>query len=129
MSEPLVCWKCGAALQEVPLPMSRRVQCPTCTAELHVCRMCQFYDHRVSNQCTEDRAEEVREKERANFCDYFKPRPGAYVRRDDSKAEAAKTQLDGLFGTGSEKEETRSQDDAAREKLKQLFGSGDKKDE
>ncbi|MFQ6022271.1 MAG: hypothetical protein ACE5NW_06080 [Acidiferrobacterales bacterium] len=126
MSTPLVCWKCGASLKE--LPLSRRAECTDCGAELHVCRMCAFYDPRVSNHCTEDRAEDVSEKERANFCDYFKPRPNAYVQRNDSKARAAKTQLDGLFAAG-EKSETRSPGEAARDKLGRLFGSGDKKDE
>ncbi|MFQ5994106.1 MAG: hypothetical protein ACE5K1_03350 [Acidiferrobacterales bacterium] len=92
-----------------------------------MCKMCQFYDPRVSDQCTEDRAEEVREKERANFCDYFKPKPNAYVQRDDSKAQAAKAELDGLFDAGSQNTDTSPQDDQARQELEQLFRSGKKK--
>ena len=37
--------------------------------------------HAVAKHCREPIAEEVKDKERANFCDYFKPRPGAYSAR------------------------------------------------
>ena len=30
----LVCWKCGASLDEIPLPLSRRAECPGCGAEI-----------------------------------------------------------------------------------------------
>ncbi len=91
--------------------------------------MCAFYDPRVNSRCTEDRAEEVREKERANFCDYLKPKLGAYLARDGSRILAAKTQLEDLFGTPTGKAKACSEPDAAREKLEGLFGSGgDKKD-
>jgi len=82
------------------MPLSRRAECPQCQAELHVCRLCHFYDPRVEGKCREDRAEEVREKERANFCDYFKPRPGAFKAKDVARSEAAKGQIDSLFGGG-----------------------------
>jgi hypothetical protein len=121
-----VCWKCGASLKTEPLPLSRRAVCAVCDAELHVCRLCQFYDPRVSDQCTEDRAEQVREKDRANFCDYFKPKPGAYVARDDTRAVAAKVRLDGLFGDTGQNDAPGSADDKARMLLDKLFEPGDK---
>jgi hypothetical protein len=106
----------------VPLPLSRRAQCLACEAELHVCRLCQFYDPRVKEQCTEDRAEEVREKELANFCDYFKPKPEAYVRRDDSRAQTAKAKLDGFFDSAHAQAEGPAPAAPARDRLEQLFG-------
>ncbi len=118
MASPLVCWKCGAPLEGVPLPLSRRAVCPVCEAEQHVCRMCELYDPRVKYACREERAEEVREKELANFCDYFKPRPNAHVVRDDAKAHAAKARLDGLCGGDPAGE---ADGDATRERLEQLF--------
>ena len=103
MEEPtLVCWKCGTALKGVPMPLSRRAECLACHAELHVCRLCHFYAPRVEGKCREDRAEEVREKERANFCDYFTPA--------DRAGEAPS-------GAGKSPEEQ------AREKWKRLFKS------
>lgn len=48
--------------------------CAGCGADLHSCVHCRFFDPGRSNQCSEPRAEWVREKDRANFCGYFVPR-------------------------------------------------------
>jgi hypothetical protein len=40
----------------------------------------------------------VRDKERANFCDWFKPRPRAFDAAGASAEAAAKAAIDGLFG-------------------------------
>lgn len=122
----LICWNCGGSLKGELLPLSRRAVCGACNAELHVCRLCQFYDPRVSDQCTEDRAEQVREKDRANFCDYFKPKPGAYVARQDTKSVAAKAVLNGLFGGAAQNGDSGSAGDKARGLLDDLFKPGDK---
>lgn len=114
----LVCWKCGASLRELPLPLSRMAECPQCKAELHACRMCQFYAPHTTRQCSEIRAEEVIKKEQANYCDWFKPRPGAFDARAQAKATAAKSKLDALFG-GDAAPETK---DPAREAAENLFG-------
>ena len=128
--ETAVCWKCGAPLEDIPLPLSRQAECRRCAAELHVCRMCTSYDPRVAGQCTEDRAEDVTEKDRANFCDYFILRPDAYQPRDAAKAREARAQLEALFGldepgsgpsgAGGHSEKA----DAARAELERLFGLG-----
>ncbi len=98
MAHDLVCWKCGAALAVLTLPLSRRDECPRCRAELHVCRMCVDFDLRVAKHCREPTAEEVSDKTRANFCDHFAPRAGAYVASDTSAAERARQELERLFG-------------------------------
>src|ERR1700746_298296 len=87
MAHDLVCWKCGASLAELSLPLRRLEECPKCRAELHVCRMCVDYDPRVAKACREPTAEEVNDKTRANFCDHFKPRPGAYPPPNIAEAE------------------------------------------
>lgn len=96
MPELLQCWKCGATLVAVILPMSRREECPNCSADQHVCRLCRFYDTAVADACREDRAEQVSDKERANFCDYFAPQEGAF--KALSHAGDARAQLAALFG-------------------------------
>lgn len=119
----LVCWKCGASLAALPLPLSREAECPKCRAYQHCCRLCRFYNPRLTSQCDEERAEEVRNKEGANFCDWFKPRPEAYRLPREAKSQSAKTKLDDLFGRSSaspDKSET------AQDKLGDLFGSGKK---
>jgi hypothetical protein len=101
MGHTLVCWKCGADLSALTLPLSRRDECKKCGADLHVCRLCSDYDERIAKKCREPIAEEVFEKTRANFCDYFAPRAGAYVPADTSAATAARSELERLFGPKS----------------------------
>ena len=98
MAHDLVCWKCGASLAALTLPLRRLEECPKCRAQQHVCRMCVDYDTRVAKHCREPTAEEVRDKEHANFCDFFKPRPAAYLAPDTAELEWARAQLDRLFG-------------------------------
>jgi len=118
----LVCWKCGASLAEVTLPLRRLEECRTCGAELHVCRLCEWYCVTVAKQCREPIAEEVKDKERANFCDYFKPRPGAYSRADVSASDKARSDLDALFGGGAKSAAPEpSAADRAKAELDKLF--------
>ena len=102
MNEPLVCWRCGATLEQVPLPLSRRAECPDCGAELHVCRMCRNFDPNLVDGCREDAAEPPGDKDRANFCDWFEPLPGAYQAGDTVKTEEARARLGALFGEAGE---------------------------
>jgi ribosome-binding protein aMBF1 (putative translation factor) len=97
MAHTLVCWKCGAALAALSLPLMRRDECPACRAELHVCRMCRDYDTSKAKHCREPTAEEVSDKQHANFCDFFAPREGAYTPASGAAAEA-KSALEKLFG-------------------------------
>jgi hypothetical protein len=98
MAHDLSCWKCGAALAALSLPLRRLDECPKCRAELHVCRLCIEYDTRVAKHCREPTAEEVRDKERANFCDFFKPRAGAYTPPNIAEVEKSRAELARLFG-------------------------------
>ncbi|MCE7902435.1 MAG: hypothetical protein DYH20_07200 [Gammaproteobacteria bacterium PRO9] len=94
----LQCWRCGASLAGLSLPIGRTEECPGCHSQLHVCRMCQSYDPRVPKQCREDDAEEVRSKDRANFCDWFKPRAGAFDSAGAAADQAARSAAEALFG-------------------------------
>jgi ribosomal protein L40E len=98
MSHDLVCWKCGARLAALSLPLRRLDECPQCRAELHVCRMCVEYSTSVAKHCREPTAEEVRDKTSANFCDHFKPRAGAYTPPNTAAISEAQAALAKLFG-------------------------------
>lgn len=125
MEPDLVCWKCGGPIKDIPMPLGRLSECKTCHAELHVCRLCEFFDQYIADQCREPVADFVKEKERANFCDYFKPKSDAYTLKDNSGEQAARSELDALFGLASgHDKETKSEAGEVREKLDQLFGSG-----
>lgn len=129
-SEEIACWKCGARLPaDIPLPLSRRSKCSHCNADLHVCRQCRFYDTSKNNACREPMAERVVHKERANFCDYFEPSPGAFTESDSPESTASKEKLNELFGLDSAGSgdinampgDILSEEEASREKLNQLF--------
>jgi hypothetical protein len=117
--EELHCWRCGASLADLTPPIERRDECPVCRAQLYVCKFCEFYDPSVAKQCREPVAEEVKDKERANFCGYFKPNPRAYVPADTASANKARAELDVLFGTAGAPSTTSS---SARDALDKLFG-------
>ncbi|HEX5789039.1 MAG TPA: hypothetical protein VFY03_12720 [Woeseiaceae bacterium] len=97
MAHDFACFRCGASLGAMSLPFSRRDQCPDCGVDLHVCRMCSHFDKRVARQCREDGAEDVKEKEKANFCDWFKPSQGAFDPGRKSEADKAREALEALF--------------------------------
>jgi len=122
--DDLVCWKCGASLAALTLPLRRQDVCRACDAELHCCRLCEFHDTTVAKQCREPIAEEVKDKTRANFCDYFRPRPGAWTAPDPA-AKSAHAALDALFGgTAAASGAPAAGDDAAsraRSALDDLF--------
>ncbi len=72
-----------------------RDECPHCGADLHICKNCFFYDVTAENDCREPSAELVLDKERANFCECFRPA------EDDQAAagpgDEVKKQLEALF--------------------------------
>jgi len=96
-SDSLVCWNCGASLEGLSLPLRRLETCKACNAELHVCKLCADYHTGYAKHCREPTAEEVRKKTEANFCDHFKPRPGAYFGKDQAEIDRTKAALAQLF--------------------------------
>ena len=137
----LLCWNCGASLDDVPRPISRHATCDKCFNELHCCRLCKYYDPKRSMQCFEDRADPPLQKENANFCDFFAPSAKAFETQTVHRSDAAKTQLSALFGSAdetTEEDETTveepsspadapqspaSKEQIAAQKLKDLFKS------
>lgn len=97
MAQSLVCWNCGASLEEVPRPISRHANCPSCYEVLHCCRMCRWYAPGRPQDCDHDRADPPVHKEGANFCEYFSPQRNAWASEVDERKAAARSQLDSLF--------------------------------
>lgn len=127
MTDTLSCWRCGASLAQLSLPLPRLDECPDCGNYLHVCRMCRWFDPNVAKSCREDDAEEVKEKERANFCDYFAPWAGAYDVAAGATEQRARGQLDALFGDTAEQADAAGAADS-RQEAESLFGNGKKSD-
>lgn len=122
MTETWTCWKCGGELVDLLLPLARLAECPHCRAQLHVCRMCTFYDPAVGQQCREPVADSVTDKQRANFCGYFQLKLNVSSAQPDQSA-TARALADALFGgaTPAFEPEARSPEELAREQLEQLF--------
>ncbi len=95
----LQCGKCHAVIKVDAPRVGLRDVCPSCDADLHTCRNCKFYDPTKHNQCAEPQADWVRDKEGANYCDYFSPNPVllAGEGRASAKADEAKKKFDSLF--------------------------------
>ena len=105
MTNVLVCWKCGIALTDQPLPLSRLAVCTKCRVYLHSCRLCLFYDPRLTRKCREQDAEEVSDTERANFCAYFKVKLGDLRPGGESRTQTTRARLGELFGADEKSDE------------------------
>lgn len=66
------CFQCGKELVFATVP-GRRDECPSCGADVHSCRNCRHYDKNAYNECREPQADVVKERDRANFCDFYSP--------------------------------------------------------
>jgi hypothetical protein len=67
------CYACHTPLtfnaqQNIP----RQEACPKCLRDLHVCKMCMYYDVKSYNECREPSADRIVDKEKFNYCDFFK---------------------------------------------------------
>ena len=73
----VVCYQCHKSLElENEQRILRHEECTFCQVSLYCCRMCVFYDRSSYNECREPLAERIVDKEKANFCSYFKIRGG-----------------------------------------------------
>jgi len=90
------CFSCGTMLSFVDI-ISRRDECPKCGEDVRVCKNCQFYDPKVYNECREPNAEVVREKDRSNLCDFFRPASGDGVSSEEKKRADLRAAADALF--------------------------------
>ena len=89
------CFHCGRRI-ELTQRVGFREVCPGCDRSIHVCLNCDFYDPAFNNQCREPQAERVVDKDRANFCEYFRPVKASEPRRR-SPASDTRTKLEALF--------------------------------
>lgn len=73
--QSLKCFHCGTDVTFTDR-VGIRSECEKCHSDVHVCKNCVHYDPKVYNECREPQAEVIREKDRANVCDYFLPHTG-----------------------------------------------------
>lgn len=77
--------------------IARKDVCSSCGADLRSCMNCAFHDPAASKQCREPIAEIVKDKAKANFCDFFAFAETSHPSGAVSEAERARKSLDDLF--------------------------------
>lgn len=113
------CYKCNELLR-FDVKIGRRDMCPNCYAYLHCCKNCEFWDSSVHNECTENRAEFIRDREEGNFCLYFTFKES--TEDDLTEAQKAKEGLQKLFGVSVDRPNKAPQTaDDAKRRLEELF--------
>ena len=90
----MICYNCGFDVV-TERKIFRQDTCPECDSYLRCCLNCTFYDPVAYHECREPQARWTRDKESANFCDYFEPSKDAFNRKN--KAKDAKSNLNDLF--------------------------------
>lgn len=70
----LQCFQCKKKfdMDDATVTVQRSEECPNCGAPVRCCYMCDFYDASSYNECREPMAEKIREKDKANFCNYYR---------------------------------------------------------
>lgn len=77
------CYNCSETLiLEVGKDVNRYENCTKCNASIRCCKMCEFYDKASYNECREPTSDRITDKEKANFCDFFKLSPGGDINQN-----------------------------------------------
>ena len=79
------CFKCRRPVTEEKI--SFKEECPQCRSDLHVCLNCMFYDEGKANKCREPQADYVKERDRANYCEYFRFKDDQAIKSGKEEAE------------------------------------------
>ena len=96
----MICWKCHKEIQVEKV--FRTSECPFCHADLHSCRACDFYAPGNHFECKESVQEVIADKEKANFCDFFRAKSFSTANTTAAdKADKAKAMAAALFGEAS----------------------------
>jgi len=92
------CYFCNGEL-DIKEKVMRKDTCPHCGRDLHCCLQCRFYDPSYHNDCREPQAEMVRDRQKANMCDFFQFSGAESTAKnvEEESREKAKKELDRLF--------------------------------
>ncbi len=89
-----LCHACKKELQ-ISKKIARQEECPFCRADLYCCLNCKFYDRTSSQNCREPVAERVKDKHKANYCDFFSFREDSAATPEN--ADQSRKELNDLF--------------------------------
>lgn len=88
---------------------------------MHCCKNCRLFDPGKSNQCSEPQADYVRDKVKANYCEFFEPNnrlPLTKRGAEPAKVDDVRKNFDSLFNRGTSKKD---KEDGARDAFDKLF--------
>lgn len=66
--------KCAACGAKAPPHITLNSTCPNCSAELHTCRQCNYFDPSARFECSKTILARIVNKNARNTCDLFTPR-------------------------------------------------------
>ena len=89
------CYNCGTEFEN---KVYRNTECSICGKDAKVCLNCRFYSPGSHWDCSENIREAVREKDRANFCDFFELGSNFKGSKGNDKKDTAKKTFESLFG-------------------------------
>lgn len=113
------CNSCGNKWDVEP-PIGREESCSSCNREAKVCLNCQFFDGSAYRSCRENQAEWVKDKEKANFCDYFSPNLNLTLK---NSIQNNMDQLESLFGSSQNKSELKDSKNSLQSQLDDFLKS------
>ncbi|MGI8782116.1 MAG: hypothetical protein ACR2L2_00490 [Acidobacteriota bacterium] len=68
------CSMCGASMDRSYLDVGFDSHCPKCSADLHCCKQCVYFDPSSRFECTELVPVRILPKDKRNECELFEPR-------------------------------------------------------
>ncbi len=105
----IICHYCKNSIDN-KTPIYRTTICPACGKDLKICLNCRFYEKGAHWDCRETISEPVRDKEKANFCDYFsvlmytpeeaEAHIDGSISKTENKQKKARSNFNDLFGNG-----------------------------
>ncbi len=67
----MYCFYCNNKVDLLGNQVSFRATCEKCQSDLHVCKNCKHYTPNKRNECAIADIEQVKDKEKRNFCEEF----------------------------------------------------------
>ena len=95
------CYRCGAEWREQKRP-SHTDFCEKCSAYIHCCLNCTFYDENAHNHCKIPTTEWVGDVEKGNFCDEFTFAERAVDASQDEERQKARKAWEDLWGDSAQ---------------------------
>ena len=92
------CHQCGEPWEDAKAQPGVKDICEKCSAYLHCCLNCKYFDPKMSKQCYIPETQLVSDKESCNFCGEFEFADAAGQSEKSRGQESARNRLDALFG-------------------------------